>query len=535
MQTERSDHGARTRIQVGPDAGSVPTARRAVAAALREHVEPDVLDAVGLVVSELLGNALLHGDPPVTLLVEPRPAGAARLEVRDGSRTLPVRPRQGGDGLTGRGLTLIDAVAAAWGVDATPDGKAVWVELTPASVAAAQPGDVDPDTLLAGFESWPDPAASTRHTVTLGDVPTDLLLSAKAHVDSVVRELTLSAAGAESGMSAALPPHLAGLVHDVTHEWAEARQSIKRQAVAAAERGEQRTRLTLSLPAEAAEAGERYLAALEQADTYGRASRLLTLAAPPQHRAFRRWYVTALVDALRRAAAGERVVSPPSFETHLLREIDHLAALQQVSERSARLQRVTAALSGALDQAAVAETVLSEAVADLAALRGVLLVRGTSVPRPAASTGCPPELLARIGEAWGRVRTPAVVAWETSTSVWLESRTERDEAFPDVAALEPDAGASCAVPLTVAGRLVGVLVLSFLESRLFADDERAFLRALAATAAQAMDRADLYERQAEVAGRLARLQEVTAALASAETLDDVLDVTVGHATGLVGA
>jgi PAS domain S-box-containing protein len=535
VQSERFERGER--IDVGSGAGAVPAARRRAATAVREAVHTDVLDALELVISELASNALLHGAAPVTLVVAPgRDGSSARVEVHDGSRTLPVRPRRGGDGLTGRGLALIDAVAAAWGVDATPEGKAVWVELSPESVRAAEPTDVDTEELLAGFEAWPEQDGPPRYTVTLGDVPTDLLLSAKAHVDSVVRELALSEAGAASGMSAALPPHLARLVHDVTREWSEARQAIKRQAVAAAERGEQRTTLVLTLPAEAAEAGERYLAALEQADTYGRASRLLTLAAPPQHRAFRRWYVTALVDGVRRAAAGEKRVTAPSFETHLLREIDHLAALQQVSERSARLQRVTAALSGALDQAAVAQTVLTEAAADLAALRGVLLVRTpVGAPRPAASTGYSPELLAALADGWGTERTPGLVAWDTSTSVWLESRSERDESFPGFASLEPDAAASCAVPLTVAGRLVGVLVLSFLESRLFADDERAFVRALAAVAAQAMDRADLYEQQAEVADRLARLQEVTAALAGADSLDDVLDVTIEHATGLVGA
>jgi PAS domain S-box-containing protein len=535
VHSERFGQGER--IDVGSDAGAIPAARHRAADAVRPHVHADVLDALELVVSELASNALLHGAAPVVLRVAPAgEGGGARVEVHDGSRTLPVRPRRGSDGLTGRGLALIDAVASAWGVDATPEGKAVWVELTPDSVRAAEPTDVDTEQLLAGFESWPDEDGPQRYTVTLGDVPTDLLLSAKAHVDSVVRELTLSEAGAASGMSAALPPHLARLVHDVTREWSEARQAIKRQAVAAAERGEQRTTLELTLPAEAAEAGERYLAALEQADTYGRASRLLTLAAPPQHRAFRRWYVTALVDGVRRAAAGEKRVTAPSFETHLLREIDHLATLQQVSERSARLQRVTAALSGALDQAAVAQTVLTEAAADLAALRGVLLVRSAGAgPRPAASTGYSPELLARLADTWGTSRTPSLVAWDTSTAVWLESRSERDEAFPDFAALEPDAAASCAVPLTVAGRLIGVLMLSFLESRLFADDERAFVRALAAVAAQAMDRADLYEQQAEVADRLARLQEVTAALAGADTLEDVLDVTIAHATGLVGA
>ena len=69
-------------------------------------------------------------------------------------------------------------------------------------------------------------------------------------------------------------------------------------------RGEQRTSLTLQLPLSAAEAAEAYLAALDEADTYSRAARLLTLETPPDHKLFRRWYVEAVVRQLRDLAAG---------------------------------------------------------------------------------------------------------------------------------------------------------------------------------------------------------------------------------------
>ena len=49
--------------------------------------------------------------------------------------------------------------------------------------------------------------------------------------------------------------------------------------------------LRLSLPASAAAAGERYLAALEEADRYARNARLLTLETTPVHKVFRSWYV----------------------------------------------------------------------------------------------------------------------------------------------------------------------------------------------------------------------------------------------------
>lgn len=513
---------------------AVPTGRRAARTALAGG-PPEVVDAAELVVTELLTNALLHGAAPVRLVVAME-GEQVRLEVSDGSHVLPVRLLTSTDGMTGRGLALVDALAETWGVEPTPDGKTIWAELTPDSVSVAEPGKADLDTLLATFEDEDHAWGPRRYVVALGDVPTALLLAAKAHVDSVVRELTLASTGAESGITAAVPASLAALVDDVVTEFAEARQAIKRQALAAAAQGRDRTTLRLVLPAEAAAAGERYLAALEEADAFGRASRLLTLAAPPQHAAFRRWYVISLIDGLRRAAAGEQEVVAPTFEAHLLEEVEHLAQLQSVSKRAARLQRVTAALAGALDREDVTRIVLDEAVAELGAGRGVVLLPAHRRIVAAATLGYPPVVAGRLQEAWDAdVVTPGRIAWETGRAVWVESREERDARYPDFAEIEADAVATCAVPMSVAGHRVGVLRLSFADPRLFDQDERAFVQALGDVAAQALERADLYDAQATLADRLMRLQAVTSALATTRSTDEVLDVAVDHATGLIGA
>ncbi len=522
-------------LDAGP--GAVPAGRRAAREALAGRCPEEVVHAGELVVTELLTNAVLHGGAPVRLAFVTEPGSdRVRVEVGDGSRVLPVRPLPSTDGMTGRGLALVDALAESWGVEPAPDGKVVWAELTPRSVVVAEPGDADLDELLAAFDDAEDALGPRRHVVALGDVPTELLLAAKAHVDSVVRELTLADTGAQSGVTEAVPASLAALVHDVVTEFAEARQAIKRQALAAAAQGRDRTTLRLVLPAEAAAAGERYLAALEEADAFGRASRLLTLAAPPQHAAFRRWYVTSLVDGLRRAAAGERAVVAPSFEAYLLEEVDHLAELQSVSDRAARLQRVTAALAGALDRGDVTRIVLDEAIAELGAGRGVVLLPAHRRIVAAATVGYPPAVADRLQEAWDAdVVTPGRIAWETGRAVWVESREERDARYPDFAQIEPDAVATCAVPLSVAGHRVGVLRLSFAESRLFEPDERAFVEALGAVAAQALERADLYDARGTLAERLVRLQAVASALATTRSTDEVLDVAIDHATGLIGA
>ena len=528
-------------LALGEGAGAVPEGRHFALSYLRDAVPTDVLDAAELVVTELVTNAVLHGAPPVRLVVGVE-GDAARIEVSDSSRALPVRPRSSTDGMTGRGLALVDAVSDDWGVRPTPGqdaGKAVWALVTPASAVAAEPGEVDLDELLAAFDDEEDAPVRRRVTVTLGDVPTDLLLDAKAHVDNVVRELVLAAGGASSGVTGAAPRALADLVHDVVMEFAEARQGVKRQALAAAAVGDARTTLQLTLPPEAADAGERYLAALEEADAWARATRLLTIAAPPQHAAFRRWYVGSLVEGLRRAAGSDAgtAVAQRTFEQHLLAEVEHLAELQAVSDRAARLQRVTASLAGALDPDEVTRAALDDAMAELAAPRGAALLvvpdRGLQV---SAVVGYPADVSEALVAAWSdAVTTPGRTAYETGRPVWVENSEDRDARFPDFGRLEPDSEASCAVPLVVAGHVVGVLRLSFSEPRLFDDDERAFLQALAAVAAQALERADLFEASARLTERLALLQAVTSALAATSGVDEVLDVALSYATGLVGA
>ncbi|MBL7486945.1 ATP-binding protein [Frankia sp. AgB1.9] len=348
------------RVDASPDA--VPRARRVLGAGLANGSPPvrDLVGDVKLLAGELLTNAVLHGAPPVDLRVVARP-DCLRLEVADTSPVAPLQARGAADLMTGRGLALVAGLAARWGTLLNGHGKVVWAELdladqpvpltlapqptapqptapeatapplgapTPARPAA---GPVTPLSPVAA-EPWSprqaEPTAEPRYRVCLGDVSTELLLAAKSHVDNIVREFALAASGATSGESSAVPPRLAELISQVTTGFAEARRIIRQQAIEAAAAGQRSTRLELSLPASAADAGERYLAALDQADEYARQARLLTLEAPPQHWAFRRWYVSSLVDQLRAAADGRPLPEPPSFE-EFLRQGDSSRALSR--------------------------------------------------------------------------------------------------------------------------------------------------------------------------------------------------------------
>ncbi|WP_424643761.1 ATP-binding protein [Embleya sp. AB8] len=116
---------------------SVGCARRAVAAALLRDCPPELADELVLVTSELVTNAVRYG------FRSGGGPGARRVEVvlwtADGYYWLAVsdpgagRPRVGLPGRTacgGRGMLLVDRVAAAWAVVARPGGgKSVVVGL----------------------------------------------------------------------------------------------------------------------------------------------------------------------------------------------------------------------------------------------------------------------------------------------------------------------------------------------------------------------------------------------------------------------
>jgi serine phosphatase RsbU (regulator of sigma subunit) len=491
-------------MEVGDAPGAVRHARHFVEEQVIERGAEAVVDDAGLAAAELLANAAQHGLPPVSVCVS-GDAELLRIEVHDGSARAPVRPSRSLSDMTGRGLALVEAVAARWGVLRTEaTGKTVWAEFDE-SRSAEVDHDADVDAILAAWTDDEDPTGEGRYTVVLGDVPTDLLLEAKAHIDNVVREFSLARAAGASGESS-VSDHLAHLIETVVHGFSDARNAIKRQALAAARRGEARTRLTLHLPASAANAGEAYLAALDETDEYSRAARLLTLETPPDHRLFRRWYVGAVVEQLRELAAGRSPGPVQAFEELLVAEIRRLTLSQRVTDRLARLQRVTAALARARTPEDVATVVLSEGVDVLGASGGGLLVPASDREHLAVpgAVGYGVELVGALRDELIDAPLPAATALRTGEPVWLESQEERDREFPALRGFEASTVSMCAVPLVVGNRSLGALRFSFNVRKLFDDDERAFVLALAAQTAQTLQRTEIYEAERQAALDLQR-------------------------------
>ncbi|GAA4789301.1 SpoIIE family protein phosphatase [Streptomyces ziwulingensis] len=109
---------------------AVRHARRFTRRTLRAWGVPDGdIDAVLLVVSELVTNALVHTDGPVRLdltLLD----GRLRVAVADSSPRSPARPTSvSWEATGGRGVLLVEAMSALWGTLPVSGGKQVWSEI----------------------------------------------------------------------------------------------------------------------------------------------------------------------------------------------------------------------------------------------------------------------------------------------------------------------------------------------------------------------------------------------------------------------
>ncbi|MER6101409.1 ATP-binding protein [Streptomyces sp. NPDC001832] len=120
------------RLDYTPNARSVTLCRRRAARLVREWGHPRLASDTAILVNELATNALLHRCLQDRLfrvrliLTETR----LRIEVTDprGER-LPGLRAPADDESYGRGLLIVDALAADWGVEQRTVGKTVFAEL----------------------------------------------------------------------------------------------------------------------------------------------------------------------------------------------------------------------------------------------------------------------------------------------------------------------------------------------------------------------------------------------------------------------
>jgi hypothetical protein len=114
-------------LALPPDATSPRRARRFVTDCLGS-IDGAPLDVATLLVSELVTNAVLHAHTTIAVTVTPS-ATSVRVGVRDQSPALPAVRHYERTAPTGRGLQMVEALAAQWGVSVDDGSKTVWFEL----------------------------------------------------------------------------------------------------------------------------------------------------------------------------------------------------------------------------------------------------------------------------------------------------------------------------------------------------------------------------------------------------------------------
>lgn len=120
---------ATRQLVLAADLASVREARRVARETMHDWGLESVSDDVQLGVSELVTNAVRHArtDVVMTLVLD----GKVIVEVKDSDPELrhPAVPTKDPLATSGRGLQIVSAVSADWGVRSVPDGKVVWFAL----------------------------------------------------------------------------------------------------------------------------------------------------------------------------------------------------------------------------------------------------------------------------------------------------------------------------------------------------------------------------------------------------------------------
>ena len=127
---EKDEGVARLELQLPHTTQSVRRARRTIAAFLDPSEVPvAVVEDVLLLVSELVTNAVVHAGSPAVVKLD---ADVERIKVtvadRDGDGQPNVKEPDPSVP-SGRGVLLVDRLAARWGVEPQVAGKVVWFEL----------------------------------------------------------------------------------------------------------------------------------------------------------------------------------------------------------------------------------------------------------------------------------------------------------------------------------------------------------------------------------------------------------------------
>jgi DNA-binding NarL/FixJ family response regulator len=117
-------------VVLPPEPASVATTREHVRRQTASWCVPQLTDDAVVIASELVANAIEHGRTGFDLRLALRDRGVLRIEVSDRGDGSPEPQLPSTESERGRGLLIVSALAASWGIQPSRgDGKVVWAEI----------------------------------------------------------------------------------------------------------------------------------------------------------------------------------------------------------------------------------------------------------------------------------------------------------------------------------------------------------------------------------------------------------------------
>ncbi|SDT78360.1 SpoIIE family protein phosphatase [Actinoplanes derwentensis] len=205
-----------------------------------------------------------------------------------------------------------------------------------------------------------------------------------------------------------------------------------------------------------------------------------------------------------------------------------------------RLDMLRAACSAALSVDELIVIAVSQAKAATQSAGGVLFLLDGDELTVAAGAGYPPELLAEWSRFPVSANTPASDAARKRRAQWVSQPTEKARRYPELAAERTEYLALAALPIMSGQSMLGVLGISFRESREFSPIERLFLLLLAEQVGITLDRIRAADRNdgvidAALVADPVRRRTVSEVLTVIDAARDAIDRSIALAQTFCGA
>jgi signal transduction histidine kinase len=206
------------------------------------------------------------------------------------------------------------------------------------------------------------------------------------------------------------------------------------------------------------------------------------------------------------------------------RDVVQAESLEDAADRAYRLQRVSERLAEALTAQQVLDAVLTEGLRAAEARAGAIgaISEDGETIELLAQRGYRDDVLGEYARFPVSADLPMAHVARTGRALFISSKDERNALFPSLRGRGEEGHALAVLPLTLEGRVIGLLGLSFGQDMEFSEGRRRMKITLARQAALALERTRLYEAERAARSRFAFIAEASELLSSSMEYEETL-------------